>query len=67
LSRKNKLARRSEELRARRRGAAAGRPPGRARPRVASRFKRVLNQMSLADFAHSIALESQMQTELMAK
>ncbi|HEV8311682.1 MAG TPA: enoyl-CoA hydratase-related protein [Burkholderiaceae bacterium] len=36
-------------------------------PRVASRFKRVLNQMSLADFAHSIALESQMQTELMAK
>ena len=36
-------------------------------PRVASRFKRVLKQMSLADFAHSIALESQMQTELMAK
>jgi 2-(1,2-epoxy-1,2-dihydrophenyl)acetyl-CoA isomerase len=36
-------------------------------PRVASRFKRVLNQMSLACFEQSIALESQMQTELMAK
>lgn len=34
-------------------------------PRVASRFKHVLNQLSLADFAQSIALESQMQTELM--
>jgi 2-(1,2-epoxy-1,2-dihydrophenyl)acetyl-CoA isomerase len=34
-------------------------------PRVASRFKRVLNQMSLACFEDSIALESRMQTELM--